>query len=156
MDQPTPDQPTPAEPPAPETIPKPTPVPASPRDQRSEAHLQRLIDSGTPVVVWTRGWVSRESRAHRLLAARTFDFAVLTERDLSLFSTGFFTRRPRRIVYTAALDDVRVVEQGVPSGRRLSIRSDDQPRRLRIELNGSPRASAFADALLARVRSRKE
>jgi len=156
MDQLTPDQPTPAEPPAPETIPKPTPVPASRRDQRVEARLQTKIGPGIPLVVWTRGWVSRESRAHRLLAARTLDFAVLTERDLSFFSTGFFTRRPRRIVYTSSLADLRVVEQGVPRGRRLSIRSEETPHRLRIELNGSPRAGAFADALLARVRSRNE
>jgi hypothetical protein len=155
MDQPTPDQPTPAAPPAPDPVPQATSIPATPRDQRLETRLDQLT-GGAPLVAWARGWVSRESRAHRLLAARTLDFAVLTERDLSLFSTGFFTRHPRRLVYTTALDDARVVEQTVPRGLRLSIRIGHETRRLRIELPLDPRARAFADALLARVRSRSE
>jgi len=156
MDQPTPDHPTPAAPPAPETIPPAASVPVTPRDRHVEARLQQLAGAGNPVVAWSRGWVSRETRAHRLLAARNLDFAVLTERDLSLFSTGFFTRRPRRLVYTTPLDAARVVEQAGPRGRRLSIRIGHEIRRLRIELNANPRANAFADALLARVRSRQE
>ena len=152
MDQPTPDQPTP-EPAAPNPTPGLHPVPTSRRDQFMDARLQALIGPKPPIVAWTRGWVSRELRAHRLLAARTLDFAVLTERDLRLISTGFMTRRPRRLVYECALAEIRVVEHRVPAGRRLSIGNADEPSPLRIELSGSIQANNFADALIAYARA---
>jgi hypothetical protein len=152
MDQPTPDDPTPR-PAAPGTNPGLSPVAASRRDQFAEARLHTLIGRRRPLVTWTRGWVSREVRAHRLLAARTLDFAVLTESDLALCSMGFFTRRPRLLVYERALAEIDVVEHQVPAGRRLLIESPDDPHPWRIELGENVRANNFADALIAYARA---
>jgi hypothetical protein len=110
--------------------------------------LQSLVGPRAAIVAWTRGWVSREIPVHRLFAARTLDFAVLTETDLFLYSSGFFTRRARRLVYSADLDRVRVTEQRVPQGRRLLITAGEG-RALRVELNDSARANHFADELIA-------
>src|SRR5712671_5294929 len=113
MDKPTPEraapEPVAPEPLAPERAPDVTPAPGPrtpvrTRDRRVEIRLQTLVGADDALVAWTRGWVSRELRLHRLLAARTFDFAVLTDRNLFLFSTGFFSRRPRRRVYSSRLD----------------------------------------------------
>ncbi len=59
-------------------------------------------------------------RLHGLFAARTFDFAVLTERGVFLISTGFFTRRARRCVYAARLDEIWVSR--APKGRGVRLR----------------------------------
>jgi hypothetical protein len=157
MDQPTPDQPTAEVPPAPERIPDTTSNPGAPvvrvprRDRRVERRLQVLVGANDPIVAWTRGWVSREVRLHRLVAARTYDFAVLTNIELFLFSTGFFTRRPRRRVYTSPLSRVHVSNHDVPRGRRLRI-SSRTAHPLWIELRTSDRASKFADELVTRAR----
>jgi hypothetical protein len=157
MDKPTPDQPTAEVPPAPERLPDttstpgPTVVRVPRRDQRVERRLQSLLATNDPIVAWTRGWVSREVRLHRLLAARTYDFAVLTNIELFLFSTGFFTRRPRRRVYTSPLSRVHVANHDVPRGRRLRI-SSRNAHPLWIELRTSDRATTFADELVARAR----
>lgn len=157
MDQPTPDQPTAKVPPAPERLPDttstpgPTLVGAPNRDQRVEIRLQALVGTNDPIVAWTRGWVSREVRLHRLFAARTPDFAVLTNIELFLFSTGFFTRRPRRRVYTSPLSRVHVTNHDAPRGRRLRV-SSRKAHPLWIELRTGDRASTFADELVARAR----
>jgi hypothetical protein len=157
MDQPTPDQPTAEVPPAPERIPDTTSNPGSAlagvpkRDRRVEIRLQALVGTNDPIVAWTRGWVSREVRLHRLLAARTYDFAVLTNIELFMFSTGFFTRRPRRRVYTSPLSRVHVANHAVPRGRRLRI-SSRKAHPLWIELRTIDRSSKFADELVARAR----
>jgi hypothetical protein len=109
--------------------------------------LQSLVGRDSAIVAWTRGWVSREIPAHRLFAARTLDFAVLTETDLFLYSIGFFTRRPRRLVYEADLDRVWVVDHRVPRGRRVTVRAGGG-RALRLELSANPRSEHFADELI--------
>jgi hypothetical protein len=148
MDQPTPDQPTPDDPPAPTTAPETIRVPLSKRDEHVTQRLQSLVGANAVIVAWARGWVSREIPAHRLFAARTLDFAVLTETDLFLYSSGFFTRRARRLVYAADLDHVGVADQRVRHGRRLLVKADNG-RALRLELRASARASHFADELIA-------
>ncbi len=162
MEQPTPERPTPG-PSAPErtpdVIPTPSPqtslrqtpgrqTPLQTRDRRVQIRLQTLVGADDALVAWTRGWVSRELRLHRLLAARTFDFAVLTDRNLFLFSTGFFSRRPRRRVYSSRLDRINVSDHVLPRGRRLRITSRNA-HPLWLELPVSHRTTAFADALVA-------
>jgi hypothetical protein len=131
----------------------PAPLPRAPvrtRDRRVEIRLRRLVGADDALVAWTRGWVSRELRLHRLLAARTFDFAVLTDRSLFLFSTGFFSRRPRRRVYSSRLDRINVSDHVLSRGRRLRITSRNADP-LWIELPVSDRTTAFADALVAQA-----
>ena len=103
------------------------------------------------MVDWARPWVSRGSRIHRLLAARTLDFAVLTDDTLTLVSTGFFSRRPRRRVYCAELHELTVADDVVPKGRRLRL-SSGTGHDLWLELGADARATAFADSLVARTR----
>ena len=140
---------------APERTPDATPAPlprtrtpVRARDRRVEIRLRTLIGAEDALVAWTRGWVSRGLRLHRLLAARTFDFAVLTDRNLFLFSTGFFSRRPWRRVYSSRLDRINVSDDVLPRGRRLRITSRTADP-LWIELPVSDRTTAFADALVA-------
>jgi hypothetical protein len=165
MDHPTPEQPpeeTPARESFPETTlpkarPAPTPVtaPVTARERRVEARLRRLVGDDEPVIAWTQGWVSRQVRLHRVLAARTLDFAVLTDRNLLLFSTGFFTRRARRRVYASRLERISVADDAVRKGRRLRV-SSRQAHPLWFELRPTERADAFADALMARVRAEQQ
>jgi hypothetical protein len=153
MDQPTPDPASlPDDPPEPEPeTPPPPPAPALPAD-RIVRRLQSRIETAEPIIAWTRGWVSREMRLHGVLAARTLDFAVLTDRGVFLLNTGFFTRRPRRCVYAARLDEIFVSRQ--PKGRGVRLRfASRKGRPLWVELRSNPRATAFADALLARTRT---
>ena len=88
---------------------------------------------------------------HRLLAARTLDFAVLTDDTLTLVSTGFFSRRPRRRVFCTELRELTVAEDPVRKGRRVRVSSGSGPD-LWLELGADVRANAFADTLLARTR----
>lgn len=120
-----------------------------------ETRLRRLVGPDEAVRAWTQGWVSRELRLHRLLAARTLDFAVLTDRNLILFSTGFFTRRARRRVYTSLLERITVTDDQVRKGRRLRVMSR-QAHPLWFELKKSEQADAFADALIARLRTEQQ
>jgi hypothetical protein len=154
MDQTTPDRATP------ERIAEPTssaaaasgPADARPaRLRRTEARLRAKVGPDAELVAWTRGWVSRARRLHRLLAARTLDYVVLTDDSLTIVSIGFFTRRPRRCVYSEALRALVAIDDPVPNGRRLRVRTAFGPR-LWIELSGKAQAAAFADALAARVR----
>jgi hypothetical protein len=152
MDQTTPDQATPEQ--AAETE---RAAPASPSHRRSTSARTRRIETrlrvkaGADEIEWARAWVSRGTRLHRLLAARTLDFAVLTDDALTLVSTGFFSRRPRRRVFCTELHDLVVTDDPVPKGRRLRVQSDAGPA-LWLELGTDVRAKAFADALVARTR----
>jgi hypothetical protein len=151
MDQTTPDEATP-ERNAETAGPTPTPAPlvSSARTRRVESRLRRKAGADE-IVAWARGWVSRATRAHRLFAARTLDFAVLTHDSLTLVSTGFFSRRPRRRVYWTELHELTVIDDPVPKGRRLRLRSSVAPE-LWIELGDDARSVAFADALVNRIR----
>jgi len=127
------------------------------REERIGARLQRLVGDER-VLAWTQGWVSREMRLHRLLAARTLDFAVLTDRSLSLFSTGFFTRRPRRRVYNSRFERIFVADDAVARRRRrrrLRITSRDA-KPLWLVLDGSDRAGAFAVELATRAKTSQQ
>ena len=178
MDQPTPDLPTPEpSPPAPvetaeiaepgeaaevtpdaQTASEPDVEPAGAtaaptREDRIGARLQRLVGADETVVAWTRGWVSRETRLHRLLAARTLDFAVVTDHSLQLFSTGFFTRRARRRVYNSRFERIFVANDEVRRGRRRLRVSSRNAKPLWFELDASARAVTFADELITRARA---
>ncbi len=92
--------------------------------------------------------MSRDGRLPHALAARTLDFAVLTDDELVLISTGFFTRRPRRRVYGMPLDRLFVAECEAKRGSRLRVGAATH-RPLLLELRATPRNDAFADELLA-------
>jgi hypothetical protein len=153
MDETTPDRPPPERTVETEgTTPAPAPPPIPPssaRIRRVETRLRKKARADE-IVAWARGWVSRASRLHRLLAARTLDFAVLTDDALTLVSTGFFSRRPRRRVYCTELHELVVVDDPVPKGRRLCLRTTVGPE-LWLELGDDARSMAFADALVARA-----
>jgi hypothetical protein len=143
------DQPAPLPPPVPDPPPDPTPVSPStrPRDEHIQARLQHLIATNDPIVAWAQGWVSRENWVPERLAARTLDFAVLTTQSLLLVTTGFFTRRPRRCVYSARLTDLVAARAVVPNGRRLRITTEHGVT-LRIELRATERGKMFAAAVV--------
>ena len=152
MDQISPDRATPepnveADPaePGPASDPR---AAASTRVRRIEARLRAKV--GGDIDVWARAWVSRSTRWHRLFAARTLDFAALSDDTMTLVSTGFFTRRPRRRVYRAELSDLTVADDAVPKGRRLRFRAP-AGKELWMELGDDERSNAFADALVART-----
>jgi hypothetical protein len=130
--------------------PTPPPVLRTRRAARLQAKVKRFAEPGDHLVAWMQGWVSRDGGAwHKLLAARTLDFVVLTERELLLISTGFFTQRPRRLVFAAPLSVLRIVDSGEAPGRRLHV-SRPRHRSLRIEMDGKPEQIAFGLTLRER------
>jgi len=155
MDQTTPDRATPER--IGESATTPAAAASGPADTRSarvrktEARLRAKVGTDAELVAWTRGWVSRARRLHRLLAARTLDFAVVTGDSLVIVSIGFFSRRPRRVVYSSELQALVVSDDPVPKGRRLRVHSPAGSA-LWIELRGDAQAAAFADMLVARTR----
>ena len=102
-----------------------------------------------PILAWTRGWVSRDTRWH-VFAARFLDFAVLTEEHLLLCSTGFFSRRPRRQVLREPLTRLSVTTIGPEPARAVRV-VGDFARPIRIELRDTPDAAAFIHELIART-----
>ncbi|HEV7524006.1 MAG TPA: hypothetical protein VGP92_03535 [Acidimicrobiia bacterium] len=104
------------------------------------------------VVAWTQCWVSRDVPLHGVLAARTLDFAVVTDESLVLIATGFFTRRARARVFQSSLDTMIVASDRVPRGRRLRI-APPGARTLWLELGRRDRDTAFVTALLERART---
>lgn len=125
--------------PAPPTVP-------SKRELRLRKKVAKFAAPGDEMVVWTQAWVSRDGKMHAL-AARTYDFVVVTEQELLLVSTGFFSRRPRRLVFAALLQVLRVLDTGSARGRRLRI---ERPRQkpLRIDLRGDRVSFLVATTLL--------
>ena len=118
------------------------------RMSRTEQRLRSKLEPGEELQAWARGWVSRDGRMNPLFAARNLDYCVLGSHSLYLFSTGFFTRRPRRKVYKAPLAEliVGVRNSGPPPRLRLTTR---EYRALRLDLRRNPRSVPFADALRA-------
>jgi hypothetical protein len=104
-----------------------------------------------PIVAWGRAWVWRDGRLAGVFASRTLDFTVLTKAHLYLISTGFFTRRPRRRVYANTHDRLRVEECPAKGRRKLRLTAQEH-RPLMLEMRGTDRNRAFADALVARGR----
>jgi hypothetical protein len=117
------------------------------RMSRTERRLRSKLEPGDELQTWARGWVSRDGRMNPVFAARNLDYCVLGSHNLYLVSTGFFTRRPRRTVYLAPLDELIVgVRNGGPPPRlRLTTR---EYRALRLDLRRNARSQPFADALL--------
>src|SRR6202030_3937603 len=64
-----------------------------------------------PIIGITQGWVSRDAKWHAF-AARYLDFVMLTDEHLVCFSTGFFSRRPRRRVFREPLNALVVMPKG--------------------------------------------
>jgi hypothetical protein len=106
------------------------------------------LEGNEQLLTWERAWISRDGRYSSVFAARTRDFAVLTDRRLMLWSTGFFTRGPRRRVLTDRLDDLTVEDVGGTPLRMLRVRAFAR-RPLRFEFGR--RASAFPGLLVALV-----
>jgi hypothetical protein len=115
-----------------------------------ERRIQAKLPAGESIVAWGRAWVSRDGRFAAVVAARTLDFAVLTDDHLYLYSTGFFSRRPRRRVYAMSLDRLYVEDCGAKRGARLRVRAEEH-RPLLLEFRESPRNWAFGNELLART-----
>jgi hypothetical protein len=86
---------------------------------------------------------------HTVFAARTPDFVVCTDDRLVLYSTGFFTRRPRRKVYEMNFDRLRVETRQAKRGSHLRLIADHQA--LLLDVGGRPRNTTFAAQLLART-----
>jgi hypothetical protein len=125
-----------------------TPRPRSKRERRLRALVRAVGEPGDELVAWTRVWVSRDGRLHGL-AARTLDHAVVTRLELLLFSTGFFSRRPRRLVYARPLRELTVVPlEGRGPAVRI-VRPGDRP--LRLEGARSAQGDHFRAELLAGV-----
>jgi hypothetical protein len=102
---------------------------------------------GEELLTWTRGWVSSDGRFNGLLAQRHRDFVVLTTARLVFCSCGFFTRRPRRVVFDEQRDRTTIEAIGSSPGRRLRVTGYGR-KPLRLELGSSPEARAVATALL--------
>ncbi len=118
------------------------------RQSGTERRLAAKLRPDERVVAWGRAWVSRDGSMPRLLAARTLDFVVRTEDRLYLFSTGFFTRRPRRCVYGSSLDRLEFETRQSKRGRRLRVHLPEG-RALLFDMRGSARNNALADALIS-------
>jgi hypothetical protein len=138
---------------------EPTPEPVPPtligpprQPSRAERRLRAKLDQGERLVMWTQGWISRDGRMHALLAARTLDFAVITDRRLCLFATGFFSRLPRRRVYENAFESLQVSPTGTQRGHRLRITSR-RHRPILLENHNTEHNVAFALELVVRTRS---
>jgi hypothetical protein len=132
--------------------PQPQPNPVTSAERR----LQRKLGPGVHIVAWGRAWVSRDGRMHTVFAARTFDFVVCTDDRLVLYSTGFFTRRPRRKVYEMTFDRLRVEPRQAKRGQakrgsHLRLRTTGH-RPLLFDMGTKARNTAFATELLARTR----
>jgi hypothetical protein len=116
---------------------------------RSGRRLQKLagarLEGSEELVTWERAWVSRDGKYSGVFGARTRDFAVLTDRRLMLWSTGFFTRAPRRRVLPDRLDDLIVEDIGRTPLRMLRVRAVAR-RPLRFEFGRH--ASLFPSLLL--------
>jgi hypothetical protein len=117
-------------------------------ERRVRSVVEPRLEPGETFVAWTPAWVSRQQRLHRVLAARTRDFAVVTDRRIMLWSTGFFTRRPRRRVLAERLDECTITV-GRGGLRRVSVRKPAQ-RALLLEFGRRDPADAFTRALRER------
>ena len=118
------------------------------RQSGTERSLAAKLRPDEHVVAWGRAWVSRDGSMPWLFAARTLDFVVRTEDRLYLFSTGFFTRRPRRCVYGSALDRLGVEARQAKRGRHLRVHLPEG-RALLFDMRGSARNNALADSLVS-------
>jgi hypothetical protein len=114
---------------------------------RTEQRLQRAVEARLEpdehLVAWTPAWVSRYQRFHFLLALRNRDFAVVTNRRLMLWSTGFFTRRPKRRVLSDRLDELTIESTSRDPGRVMACARPGRPALL-LELGKDARSDRFS------------
>ena len=135
------------------TEPAPPTLIGPPRQpSRAERRIRAKLEQGERLVMWTRGWISRDGRLHTVVAARTLDYAVITDRRLCLFSTGFFSRQPRRRVYESPFEFLQVSSTGSKRGHRLRICSP-RHRPILLENHNTEHNVAFALELVVRTRS---
>jgi hypothetical protein len=120
---------------------------------RAERRILARIDPDERLVAWTRGWVSRDGRAHSVFAARTLDYIVVTDAQCCLFNTGFFTRCPRRRVFGVPFDRLAVTERKGKLHLRVAA---DGRRPLLFDLRNGTRSEDVATALLARTKRRDD
>jgi hypothetical protein len=118
--------------------------------RRLHALATARLETGEELSCWCRAWVSRDGRLSGVFGARTRDFAVLTDRRLMLWSTGFFTRLPKRRVLTDRLDDHTIENIGRRPNRSLRIRAFAR-RPLRFEFSSRPAAQEFVSLLVERA-----
>jgi hypothetical protein len=124
--------------------------PDPPAVAANELRLIAKLRDGERGAAWGRGWVSRDGALHTLFAARTLDFMIVTDDHLIIFSTGFFSRRPRRRVFDIPLDRLTVDDRQGGTWRRLRLWTRAR-RALLLELRTNHRNTAFCDALVART-----
>jgi hypothetical protein len=124
---------------------KPRPV-----GTRKERRVARKLPVEARLSAWTQCWVSRDGKMRVVFASRTFDYAVLTDQHLYLYTTGFFTRRPRRQVYVAQLDRLHASDRQAKRGRRVRLWSREH-RPLILEMRRNARSNTFTDLLLHRT-----
>jgi hypothetical protein len=104
-----------------------------------------------PIIGITQGWVSRDAKWHAF-AARYLDFVMLTDEHLVCFSTGFFSRRPKRRVFREPLNALVVIPRGDEPIRTVRIVGDFN-RPLLFQLKKDPNSLAFAHELIERTRA---
>jgi hypothetical protein len=138
--------------PLPSSPPPPTVIGPPRQPSRSERRLRAKLEPGERLILWTRGWISRDGRLHSVLAARTLDFAVITDRRLLFFATGFFSRLPRRRVYESEFQYLQVSSTGTKRGHRLRIVSP-RHRPILLENHNTEHSVQFALELVVRTRS---
>ncbi|MFM7225533.1 MAG: hypothetical protein ACKOBG_00395 [Actinomycetota bacterium] len=126
--------------------------PSRPPGSGTERHLRRLLRADEQLRAWSRAWVSTEGPLPRLLTARTLDHVVLTDDHLLLYSTGFFSRLPRRRVYAARLAHLAVAARGP---RRIAVWTKGR-RPLLLEFRRSTDGPRTAALIAAAVRSHSE
>ena len=128
----------------------PTPAARQPSRRRgagTERHLRRLLRGDEHLRAWGRAWVSTEGPLPRLLTARTLDHVVLTDDHLILYSTGFFSRLPRRRVYSGRLAHLIVAGRGP---RTIAVWTKGR-RPLRLEFLRSAEGARTAETIVATV-----
>jgi hypothetical protein len=123
-------------------------------EQRLQRAVQARLEPDEHLVAWTHAWVSRYRRFHLLLALRNRDFAVVTNRRLMLWSTGFFTRRPKRRVLSDRLDELSIASTSRDPGRRMACSRVGRPALL-LELGKDPQSDHFSIELRDRALAAK-
>jgi hypothetical protein len=112
-------------------------------EQRLQRAVQARLEPDEHLVAWTPAWVSRYRRFHVLLSLRNRDFAVVTNRRLMLWSTGFFTRRPKRRVLSDRLDELTIESTSRDPGRVMACSRPGRPALL-LELGKDARSDRFS------------
>lgn len=104
---------------------------------------------GEQIVAVGRAWVSRAGPAHAF-ALRLRQVVVVTDRRLLLYGVGYWTRRPRRRVLDARLDEVAVHDRSRGRRRELHVGRAGERRPLVLQLGRGAAADRVVAAALAR------